>query len=448
MNSSFTKGISILLFVLSFIYVDLAFFGIGIPVLLVVILMSASLLSSQFHTPHFLNNGRMLTASLLYLAYSLFFILALWLNHSLESEDVRFVASLGGQILWFPAVFFIMISNRHNLLTVMKGSVVISSLIMLFIWILSVALSGDVFTIRNGDSVFSSGDYLLVPSVFENANLTARAAFLLLVLSLYFSLVTLVRKERTLWIWLAVAISLLILSSLSRAVISGIVLLWLFYIFGSRRQRASKRLFILAILTVIFTMFLLNPLISERIAEALVRLSELKVGFGSTEISVRDMTIRGRTWAASIQIFLDNPIVGVGVSESMDVMRFYGAVHYKTGVEQPIWVHGGFLKIALYAGSFALLPFLLLYGYLIKTFFSSARSNPNRTSVYTPYAGWLGLGLMLALIAVNTGADSFGVSMTWFVIAFLLSEASIKRKSNAATVWHQHHRRSTRRARA
>ncbi len=64
MNNAFTKGISILLFVLSFLYVDLAVLGVGIPVLLVVILLTVSLLSHQFHLPYFFRNSRILTTAL------------------------------------------------------------------------------------------------------------------------------------------------------------------------------------------------------------------------------------------------------------------------------------------------------------------------------------------------------------------------------------------------
>ena len=74
------------------------------------------------------------------------------------------------------------------------------------------------------------------------------------------------------------------------------------------------------------------------------------------------------------------------------------------------------LKVALYGGMLSIIPmvfFLIRLGFkYLNTATIVGRKLPS-----TKELSWLSVGLLVATVPVNVGADSFGYSMTWFVFA-------------------------------
>ena len=413
----------VVLLVLCFLYTDISVFGVGLPVVLMLYLIVSGLLIANYSGRAIGSIGLrkvIFPVTLWYLLFSMCFVLALFLSGSLSS-DIRYATSLTLQFLWFPALYLAYRYRPKAFSVALRVGVAFSGLILIVSLLLGIVSSGDILTLRNASSFVTHGDgFFLIPDVLDNPNRAARSALLLLFIGLVHQLTMRSRRKRY-WRLFNVAMSLFIVLSFSRACIVGLLVLWLVYMFFLRNRGWKGRTTNLAIGSVVmlcmfFTAALVLPGIGDRFEKGMVSLVEARDSYRNEQVLAREMTIRARTWAASMLIIRDNPVSGVGVGNALVEMGNYGAVASKGGVEQPVWVHGGFLKVALYGGMLSIIPmvfFLIRLGFkYLNTATIVGRKLPS-----TKELSWLSVGLLVATVPVNVGADSFGYSMTWFVFA-------------------------------
>ena len=205
------------------------------------------------------------------------------------------------------------------------------------------------------------------------------------------------------------------------------IILICFVGFKSMRHSSNHRLiptgfplYVVSFFLIIVLLSAVVPEVGERIDSIFSRISQTQAAISANEVVLEDNSLRSRTWAASVLIIRDNLFNGVGVSSSFDEMIRYGAIAFKGGEEVGLWVHGGFLKIALYAGLIALVPFLFFLGYCAKKMLDSHKGMQGRR-FHLSAIPKLGIVYILCLIPINIGADYFGYSGTWLLMALLVS---------------------------
>lgn len=416
------------LIVAAFLYDSLAIAGLGIPILL----LAATLLhgiafisgSSQPTVP-LMKVPAVRTPFLIYLAFAMCFLFALLYTGSTTSEDYTYWYSLVGQALWFPAIWWITYRTRGRFDRVLDMSVMLVVSILLLFWLLGLAQTLDPFYLRNSLDHF--GTLSIAPDLFSNPNRTARTLILLLMYTMYRSRSAETRLSKT-WFKLSLVLSLLIFFTLSRSGIASMTILWTMLSFDPRSLKKSKIIGILCLAVAVCTL-LLVPRFGDRIEQIVATVADVGNYYGS-EVDATSMTLRARSWTASIQIIRDNPVFGVGVSNALNTMEFYGSVGYKGATElKVIWVHGGFLKLSVYAGLLTSFIFICLLYEIARNFVKQYKltNTDNRSS--SASASWVGLSGILASIPVNIGADFYGLGMVWVIFSFLIAKSVLTAKS-------------------
>lgn len=196
------------------------------------------------------------------------------------------------------------------------------------------------------------------------------------------------------------AMTALIVLTLSRANIVAIVLFWAARALWSARTDRVKR-----IVVVLAVMSLAAGISGEQIAARFSAISEIEIEQAST--------LRERSWSASLGIVEDFPLAGVGISGEEEQMRIRGS--FSESANRTVVTHGGFLKIAVYAGVPAA---ALLVASLIAGAFSARRKAVSKEVASRANAS--GVAFILALVPMNIGADGLGLALTWYVIALVV----------------------------
>lgn len=426
MKNPFSLVITVTLLILSFLYSDIGLWGVGLPVVLVLYLLFTGIINALNSNLSVNSQGlrkAVLPVTGWYLFYAVCFGFALYLSNSLIA-DFRYFLSVFLQFLWFPSLYLAIRYSPYSFGKALRVAVIFSGVIIWIAFLVGVAASGDILVLRNGSSfITDTNAFFLVPDILDNPNRAARSAILLLFLGMTFQLIDM-RRKTVMWKWFIYAISLFILLTFSRACILGMLVLWLVFFFvaqGRNKGRVSRSIIGLCAIAVVGgAVSVVVPSVGDRVENGVLSFTQAFHGFSTETVTVKSMTIRARTWAASLLIIRDNPVSGVGVDDALFQLGNYGAVSSKHGELRAVWVHGGFLKTALYGGFLSLVPLVLLL-LRISWCYYRAQGGGRAVSLGRKNLSLLSIGLVLAVSLVNIGADSFGYSMTWFVFAVLVS---------------------------
>jgi O-antigen ligase len=146
-----------------------------------------------------------------------------------------------------------------------------------------------------------------------------------------------------------------------------------------------------------------------------------RIGSISESASADGFTGRGDRWKAAIEIFKDNPIIGVGAGGYRPATRDYGtyAIHSETG--EPLGAHSSYLQFASELGIVGLGIFL---GLLLSIFLNYRKLLPGYRLAFMTGL----LSLANAMISEMIEARYF----TWIFIGIGLSVAKISQLERAA----------------
>jgi len=124
---------------------------------------------------------------------------------------------------------------------------------------------------------------------------------------------------------------------------------------------------------------------------------------------------RLRTWYASIQVILTNPLYGLGVygTENFFINNEVTKHNHLTNEDYVISTHGAFFEILSYYGLIVFLAFVALLMQFYKLF-SSCYKFPIPDFSIPPY--FYAKFYLISLIIVNITADSFGLMYSWFFL--------------------------------
>lgn len=340
--------------------------------------------------------------SLLVAIYATIVGLAFVIETGLNPVDIRYAASIAGLLLIFGALPQGQDLIGRKQVLGYKVGIRAGATGLCVVWLYSVLQTGNFFILRQGGTVRSAG------LAFSNPNVTARLAFLTLCACLY--LAESDKPQRRTYFTLGGLLSLVVISTVSRANLIALLVLFLSWILLVRRAGRSNRAIAVLVIATAVLYFAGSPVVA--------RLAEV----GDVSVSL-DSNLRGRSYAASLEIVRENPWFGVARSGEFEAMRSAGSVSSAGGTTKVVVTHGGFLKAAVYAGIPASLALMSILAVCLRWFWMMRRRAPVDSSASAAAA--LGVSLCLALIPMNLGADGFGVALTWFVLGFLLAEASI-----------------------
>ncbi|CAN1543606.1 RfaL Lipid A core - O-antigen ligase and related enzymes [Fimbriimonadaceae bacterium] len=146
-----------------------------------------------------------------------------------------------------------------------------------------------------------------------------------------------------------------------------------------------------------------------------------RIGSISESASADGFTGRGDRWKAAIEIFKDNPIIGVGAGGYRPATRDYGtyAIHSETG--EPLGAHSSYLQFASELGIVGLSIFV---GLLLSIFLNYRTLLPGYRLAFMTGL----LSLANAMISEMIEARYF----TWIFIGIGLSVAKISQLERAA----------------
>jgi O-antigen ligase len=146
-----------------------------------------------------------------------------------------------------------------------------------------------------------------------------------------------------------------------------------------------------------------------------------RIGSISESASADGFTGRGDRWKAAIEIFKDNPIIGVGAGGYRPATRDYGtyAIHSETG--EPLGAHSSYLQFASELGIVGLGIFL---GLLLSIFLNYRKLLPGYRLAFMTGL----LSLANAMISEMIEARYF----TWIFIGIGLSVAKISQLERVA----------------
>jgi O-antigen ligase len=385
-----------LFFMTSFLFVNAGLFGVGSSFFLFFIILSIKIIQT-------LLSGKFTLARcnkkvfLLYIVYVCAAAISLLIVNVPQETNVRLLFSLSLISIWFLILPSIHTKVGSELILGIRRGAFITSVAILFIWGAAGINSGDFFIIRS----MHNDSWLMLNSMFSNPNLAARVSFLLLVILLYFAAES--EGRRKVFFFLSLLVSLLILSSMSRANIISTLFVWgLWCVLLLSRKKMIVMLSVFSISLVLITMF------NHNLYDRFVSVSDYSF--------FSDENRRSRTWNASYSIFIENPYFGIGKYSELEEYRKHGSFTSNTAQKgKVITTHGGFLKVIVYTGFIGLVAFLLFYIALFSLFFKNYKNNSSDKT-----ASAMGMITLIGLIPMNLGADAFGLSITWFVIALFL----------------------------
>lgn len=146
-----------------------------------------------------------------------------------------------------------------------------------------------------------------------------------------------------------------------------------------------------------------------------------RIGSISESASADGFTGRGDRWKAAIEIFKDNPIIGVGAGGYRPATRDYGtyAIHSETG--EPLGAHSSYLQFASELGIVGLSIFIAL---LISIFLNYQKLLPGYRLAFMTGL----LSLANAMISEMIEARYF----TWIFIGIGLAVAKLSQLERAA----------------
>jgi len=402
------------------IFPNLAVAGLGLGivpfVLLAVVVYATVAVSSR---PLFELDGRIVTAIGLYLLFCMAMLAGFIANEDVGAKAIYYLASLASNIIW--VLILVMLFQRQPAFF-MSFMGFFAGVVILFVaiqWLYLLLQLKDVFFLRTETTALAQGLY----GVIANPNTVARLLITLLPLLYFYNMRSKLLGRFGYMPGLGmVIVSVLVISTLSRA---NLVALGLFFLFAwvlRREPSKESRSIWIAILLIGTPLALLAlPVLIERMDKTIYM-------FERTYRIVVDgegglIPIRFRTWLATMGIISDHPLFGVGISRISDFQFEYGAVKYgANGAQKAIAVHSGFLKIAAYGGMVSL-ACLLIFFVRIWTATKKIVADDEARKSHQGCAAISLLLLLIVMVPMNIGADSFGQPYTWIVLASLMALA-------------------------
>jgi O-antigen ligase len=134
----------------------------------------------------------------------------------------------------------------------------------------------------------------------------------------------------------------------------------------------------------------------------------------------KTMSLRARSWDASLQIVQLHPVLGVGSADESEAMRLHGSVKLTHGTV--VVTHGAFLKAAVYSG---LPATLLLLAAIISIGWPARRRHcmPVSKSDRSTFGRSMLMVSGVALFFQSIAADSTGYLVTWMWVGIVVSVA-------------------------
>jgi len=328
-----------------------------------------------------------------FLFYFTAMLFSFLISDSMTQLDVRYLVSV-----FSISFFFILVPTKRSVVGdkvicgIAKG-VYFTSWIVIIVWGYFVTINSNFFTLRLAEE--PSGWQAL--TLFFNPNLAARVIILLLIFLLFF-----LKKYRNKFtLCLSMVLSVIVISTMSRANIVSLLAIWFLWVILFH-DLSKKILFLIIFSVIVIIAVQYNPKVVERFTN----LSKFSI--------VSDDKLRARTWSASFDIIKENPYVGIGKSKEINSMLDFGSVTWDDK-HRVIITHGGFLKIAVYAG-LGCLAIMIIMLIKLAVMFNRKSSSNNRNIAAT-----MGFITIASLVPMNIGADSLELAITWFTVSCFVS---------------------------
>lgn len=351
--------------------------------------------------------------------------------------DIEFLVSTATWIFW---VLFLVIFAQLNFSAFRifaKTFLILYPLIIILAWVLLFLNTNDIFFMR---FKYTTLDLPLIKyTPFSNPNYLARTILLILPCFCFFYLTSFMDNKISWHLFFAIAVLLMIvITTLSRSnFISVFIVLFGIISFRDMISNGRYRLNFKKNLIVVFSLLAILILLSPSLKSRLSTFTDLY--YKTTQVeNISDMKMKGvsgrlKTWYASFKTIEDRPITGVGATKSLKYQKKYGSIRNKNNSSSEIVkVHGGFLQIAVFGGIITFLIFLVFYLYFIQVSLCKFRTSPN---LYPNKIAAMCLTLLFIIIMLmNIGCDAFGYPLTWMSIGllcgFMFKNSALKSQSN------------------
>lgn len=349
-------------------------------------------------------------------------------NGSYGASDLYFLISSAGNMIWIIILYLLAKNYWRFFNIVFTNTFILTSLLIIVVWIYLAFSNKNIF--------FTSGKAdmgLMEFSLFMNRNHLSRFININLVVLLYIYLKAVHFKK--IFKFIIYCLCFIIITSLSRAnFITLAAVIFGFSLFNKGKALARRMAKAFIILLVLISLCATSEPLRLRGKQLMTQLIQF-----STEISMIDRnrhssnisaSVRVRSWIASILIFINYPMSGVGYSRSLAFMESYGSLRFvgvNNAIPEAVDIHGAIFKVAVYGGTIALIGFAYMLYALFKCGISIYRQSNNSV---TKKAAFCYLLLFFALIPMNIGADCLFITLPWISLSYLLISAIISNDKN------------------
>jgi len=282
---------------------------------------------------------------------------------------------------------------------------------LLLVYCVGVILAEDPFFMQHRSQWTKTS--LGNPNLFARTTLLAGAPLIAL------GVARSIRIWQSLLAW--VPLCLLILLTGSRT--NMVALLMCFVAIVPPARRTIRLIVAAAILAGVATTIAL-PIARSSALQAIGSVADavvpIKMDANNERERVATMSLRARTWDASLHVVGQHPILGVGPSGERDAMRRLGSVKLKN--DTVIVTHGAFLKAAVYSGLPAAILLLLAVACISWPAQHGAFGSLMQQS-HRAYGRSLLIVLGVALFFQSLAADSTGYLVSWIWIGVVMATA-------------------------
>ena len=268
--------------------------------------------------------------------------------------------------------------------------------VILFLVVIGLCLTGDFLFLRHQNFPFDF--YHATP--LSNPNIAARSIVIVLPF-LFFSRLQGILNNKTWAVFLIGSVLTIVIIAMSRANTVALFVMALYWLLFTQKNIFSKRtLFYSVLLAFICSVAIFfGPLqhAYKRTIAIFENSYQLILSAEGGHLNYEHAPARARTWAASIIVFLENPIFGVGQSSKQQLAQVGSAEEDET-----IAVHGALLNALV---SYGLIGFLLLLSALLQIYLR---------------LGKVGRMFILATLVSQIGADIYVHTIFWIFLGIFL----------------------------
>jgi O-antigen ligase len=198
----------------------------------------------------------------------------------------------------------------------------------------------------------------------------------------------------------------------SRRILISISIVWLSTLVGKQK--------IVSIFAILVTFFIFSKFVDGldydfRYENSFSQFSNLLAGSAQEEEVDKFTTGRSQLWGAGINLILNNPIFGVGLSNHVVLLPTYGGY-------TEIRIHNIFLDLTAQTGILGLIVFLMLIYNLIQHLLKYKKNFKDLgLEINTKFVNSLLISLITVLIFAIFGGSFILERWGWFQIGFILS---------------------------